>query len=105
MILAVVRHTLATETKKKGIYVVNDEVLAKVAKTATFSTPHSGKFATDILKFRKLNKDYTTYYVGYSDLVWPHDGCIHPQYNHSIANTGRLTHSAPNLGNVSHNKD
>jgi len=91
------------ETKKKGVYVVNDEVLNNIIdKTPRGNSVNT--FCKQLIKYRELSKDISTYYDGYSDLVWPHDSCIHPQYNQCIAATGRLSHSAPNLGNVSHKK-
>lgn len=92
----------AVAMKKGGIYSTNDKVLKKI-KTLDLHT-HAGVLVKAILKSRKLNKDLTTYYEGYSKLVWPHDGCIHGTFNHAITDTGRLSHTAPNLGNVAHEK-
>ena len=90
-------------TKKAGVYKVNDEVLKKL-RTQAAGTKITDQFLDTLIEFRKLNKDLKTYYYGYSELVWTHDGCIHPQFNHCATATGRLSHSAPNLGNVSHSK-
>lgn len=54
--------------------------------------------------YRSLTKDLETYYVGYSQLVFP-DGCLHPNLNNEIAATGRQTCSAPNLQNTSKQED
>lgn len=53
-----------------------------------------------IAKHRALSKDVSTYYQGYSALVWA-DGNIHPNINHESTVTGRQSVSAPNLQNVS----
>lgn len=88
------------ETSKKGVYQVNDKVLKTLLKNG-----YSYKnFILKLLRLRSMSKDLKTYFKGYSDLTWP-DGFIHPNFNHCATATGRLSHSAPNLGNVSHNKD
>ena len=53
-----------------------------------------------LLQLRGLKKDKGTYYEGYSALTWP-DGCIRPNINHEVAQTGRQSSSQPNLQNVS----
>ncbi|MDC0529235.1 DNA polymerase [Gammaproteobacteria bacterium] len=91
------------KTKKEGVYKVNDDVLKALRRHPNIE-PDEASFIETLMYFRKLNKDLKTYYIGYSNLVW-HDGCIHPQFNHCATATGRLSHSAPNLGNVSHSKE
>lgn len=54
----------------------------------------------DLLKYRELEKDVTTYFKGYSQHVW-FDGCIHPRINQEATRTGRQSSSDPNLQNVS----
>ena len=90
-------------TKKAGTYQVNDKVLEELLVQHS-GTVASNTFIKELQTFRKLNKDLRTYYQGYSELVWS-DGRIHPQFNHCATATGRLSHSAPNLGNVSHSKE
>ena len=55
----------------------------------------------DIIKLRKTNKDLTTYYEGLKKHVWTDTSIIHPNYNHAIAATKRLTSSSPNMQNIS----
>ena len=88
--------------KKAGYYRVNDEVIKELHSRPV--TLIQDEFLSSLVRFRKTNKDLKTYYMGYSDLVWP-DSRIHPQFNHCATATGRLSHSSPNLGNVSHKKD
>jgi DNA polymerase I-like protein with 3'-5' exonuclease and polymerase domains len=61
-------------------------------------------FITDLLTARKIKKDVSTYYIGYSNLTWG-DGYIHPNINHCITATGRLSCSNPNLQNASSKED
>lgn len=56
-------------------------------------------FIKDVLRYRELQKDVTTYYRGYSKFVWP-DGLIHQQINQAATDTGRQSSSQPNLQNV-----
>lgn len=56
-----------------------------------------------LLEWRKLTKDYNTYYVGLGKLVFP-DGKIHPNYNQCATATGRLSSSQPNAQNMSGKK-
>lgn len=93
------------ETKKAGVYKVDDKTLSLLKAGVVSAVPSQfTDFIADLQEWRMINKDLTTYYEGYSSLVWP-DGKIHPQYNHCATATGRLSHSAPNLGNVSHDKE
>lgn len=78
------------ETKTKGVYQSNNDVLDEL----------SSPLVDYIKERRKLTKDLSTYYVGYKKLMWP-DGCIHPSLNHCVARTGRLSCTKPNLQNVS----
>ena len=87
-------------TKKAGVYQVGDDVL----RSLPLGSSTAAEFITDLSVFRGLSKDLKTYYEGYSELCWP-DGRIHPQFNHCATATGRLSHSSPNLGNVSHSKE
>ena len=57
-----------------------------------------------VLKHRALNKDYKTYYIGYSNLTWG-DECIHATLSHVGTDTGRLSCSKPNLQNATQTED
>lgn len=68
------------------------------------SSSYMGKiepFIKEILNFRKLSKEMSTYILSYKNKVWRHDGCIHPNYIHTKTDTGRLSCRNPNLQNTS----
>jgi DNA polymerase I-like protein with 3'-5' exonuclease and polymerase domains len=88
----------AIETKNANVYQTNDGVLKELGDK---TDGEQKKFLLAILEYRKLQKDLNTYYIGYSNLRWHHDGKIHGSINHSGTNTGRLSSSNPNLQNVS----
>lgn len=52
-----------------------------------------------ILVQRKLNKQLTTYFEGHLACATD-EGYVHPQHNHTITRTGRLSSSGPNMQNV-----
>jgi len=62
------------------------------------------KFIKLVLKYRALQKDYKTYYIGYADLTWD-DDCLHPTLSHVGTDTGRLSCSKPNLQNATQTED
>ena len=88
--------SLEWETKVKGIYKVDEEVL-KGLHGYTISAPHK-EFIEAILKVRELTKETGTYINGISNLIYE-DSCIHGNLQHTVAVTGRLTSSGPNLQN------
>jgi len=53
-----------------------------------------------IKRYRRLYKDFNTYYAGIAKLVWPNDSCVHANFNHTATDTGRLSCSSPNLQNI-----
>lgn len=57
------------------------------------------EMAKKVLKHRELSKVYGTYITGLSDVVDPNDR-IHTRFNQSVARTGRLSSSGPNLQNI-----
>ena len=63
--------------------------------------PAVANFLELILEYRDLNKQISTYFKGYSQLTWA-DGMIHGNLNHTVAATGRLSSSNPNLQNAAH---
>lgn len=53
-----------------------------------------------LLEFRQLNKLKTQYVDGLVDLINPNDRRVHTSFNQTIAATGRLSSSNPNLQNI-----
>ena len=87
------------ESKKRGFWKTNNEVLTYIADNLSAST--AGDWAKKVLEYRELSKDLTTYYDGLAKHWWPHDGCIHGQLNQCQTDTGRLSSSKPNMQNFS----
>ncbi len=78
---------------------VDEEDLKKIK--AHKSTDENVVAAIDaLLAYRKLKKQASTYYAGYSKLTWDHDNKIHGALNQTVAVTGRLSSSSPNLQNA-----
>lgn len=90
----------AEPVKKEGFFGTDVSVLERLAKAEGVSEEDK-KFCELLLEYRGLQKDISTYYVGYSELTWPTDGCIHPNISHTATVTGRQSCSQPNLQNVS----
>jgi len=53
-----------------------------------------------ILEYRQLAKLKGTYLDGLPELISPVDGRIHSSFNQTVASTGRLSSSNPNLQNI-----
>ena len=75
----------------------DEKTLKEISSVATGKA--TGQFAQDLLEYRDLSKTLNTYYIGYLAFAEA-DGYIHPQYNHALTPTGRLTCSKPNLQNI-----
>jgi DNA polymerase I len=58
------------------------------------------RFPALLLQHRQLSKLKSTYLDALPDLVHPGDGRIHASFNQSVAATGRLSSSDPNLQNI-----
>jgi DNA polymerase-1 len=58
------------------------------------------RFPALLLEHRQLAKLKGTYLDALPDLVHPEDGRIHASFNQSVAATGRLSSSDPNLQNI-----
>ena len=53
-----------------------------------------------VLEWRKLTKLKSTYVDSLGDLIHPETGRVHTNYNQTVAATGRLSSSGPNLQNI-----
>lgn len=78
--------------KNQSGYSTDANVLALLA-------PHH-EIATQLLEYRELHKLQTTYVDSLKRLVNPKTGRIHTSFNQTIAATGRLSSSDPNLQNI-----
>jgi DNA polymerase-1 len=54
----------------------------------------------NLLEHRQLQKLKSTYVDGLLELIHPRDGRVHTSFNQTIASTGRLSSSQPNLQNI-----
>jgi DNA polymerase I len=54
----------------------------------------------NLLEYRQLGKLKSTYVDGLLQLIHPRDGRVHTSFNQTIASTGRLSSSQPNLQNI-----
>jgi DNA polymerase-1 len=80
------------KTKKKTGYSTDVNVLTVLAD--------QHELPALILKHRTLAKLKSTYVDALIELVNPHTGRIHTSYNQTVAATGRLSSSDPNLQNI-----
>lgn len=85
---------LSEKPKKtaKGQYVTSEEVLQ--------SLKAKSEVVEKILDYRGLKKLLSTYIDALPTLINPHTGRIHTSYNQTVAATGRLSSSNPNLQNI-----
>jgi DNA polymerase I len=82
-----------TEKKTKtGQYATGEEVLAKLVK--------EHEIAKTILDYRELTKLKSTYVDALPQMVSKKTGRIHTSFNQTIASTGRLSSTEPNLQNI-----
>ncbi|GBF50039.1 DNA-directed DNA polymerase [Leptospira ryugenii] len=96
-------------TKELQIVLFEDLRLPAEKKTQTgFSTDHSvlesligtHPIIDDLLALRKFAKLKSTYSDSLPSLIHPKSGRIHTSYNQTIAATGRLSSTNPNLQNI-----
>ncbi len=78
--------------KTKEGYSTDVDVLAQLAK--------SHELPAEILVYRSLAKLKSTYIDALPQLVNPRTGRVHTSYNQTVAATGRLSSSNPNLQNI-----
>ena len=77
---------------KTGQYATGEEVLAKLAG--------EHEIAAKILEWRELVKLKNTYVDALPALISKEDGRIHTTFNQTVAATGRLSSTNPNLQNI-----
>ena len=91
-----------TKTKAKELFQdsVSDQVLQWILENENPENWAVGQFIGYLQDFREMHKDLSTYYDGYTKLVWD-DGMIRPNFQHCATRTGRQSCTQPNLQNVS----
>ncbi|MFG0314321.1 MAG: DNA polymerase, partial [Phycisphaerales bacterium] len=82
--------------KTKTGYSTNAEVLEKLAQDPEIETP----IPSLILEYRQLTKLVSTYLKSLAEDIHPDTGRIHASFNQTVAATGRLSSSDPNLQNI-----
>jgi len=80
------------KTRKKTGYSTDVEVLTTLAK--------QHDLPQQILRHRTLSKLKSTYADALIELIHPETGRIHTSFNQTVAATGRLSSSDPNLQNI-----
>ncbi len=82
--------------KTKTGYSTNAEVLEKLAADPGVDSPVPGL----IVEYRQLTKLVNTYLVALKDAIHPETARVHASFNQTVAATGRLSSSDPNLQNI-----
>src|SRR3989338_1214583 len=78
--------------KTKTGYSTNEEVLEKLSLTYPI--------AASLIEHRRLNKLKNTYIAPLIEQVKANQGVLHTQFNQTVAATGRLSSSSPNLQSI-----
>ena len=82
--------------RTKTGYSTDAEVLEKLGEDETLKTP----IPRLILEYRQLSKLVNTYLVALKEQINPRTGRVHASFNQTVAATGRLSSSDPNLQNI-----
>ncbi len=77
---------------KTGQYATGEEILSKLAL--------EHEIARKILEFREVQKLKSTYVDALPNMISTRDGRVHTSFNQTIASTGRLSSTNPNLQNI-----
>lgn len=83
---------LKTGKKNKSGYSTNAEVLESIAD--------QHEIVPLILRYRQVQKLYSTYLKGFAPLIDRRTGLIHTCFNQTLTTTGRLSSKEPNLQNI-----
>lgn len=83
---------LKTGKKTKSGYSTNAEVLESIAD--------QHEIVPLILRYRQVQKLYSTYLKGFAPLIDKRTGLIHTCFNQTLTTTGRLSSKEPNLQNI-----
>lgn len=83
---------IPTSKKNKTGYSTDVQVLTELSATYPI--------ASNVLEYRQISKLLATYVVSLPKMMNPKNGRIHTTYNQTIASTGRLSSTEPNLQNI-----
>ena len=92
ILFEVLKLPMVKKTKKKTAYSTDVEVLSALAERHDLPA--------HVLRHRTLSKLKSTYTDALLELVNPDTGRIHTSFNQTVAATGRLSSSDPNLQNI-----
>ena len=84
------------QRRTKTGFSTDAEVLESLAEDDSIATP----IPKLILEYRQLSKLVSTYLVALKEAIHPGTGRIHASFNQTVAVTGRLASSDPNLQNI-----
>jgi len=87
---------LPVQKRTKTGYSTDAEVLETLADDDAISTP----IPKLILEYRQLTKLVSTYLVALRQAIHPKTGRVHASFHQTVAATGRLASSDPNLQNI-----
>lgn len=85
----------ATKKTKTG-YSTDAEVLEELTQDPAVTTT----LPSLVLEHRQLSKLVSTYLVALKEAIHPRTGRVHASFNQTVAATGRLSSSDPNLQNI-----
>ena len=88
---------------KSGFWKTNEEILESILNDK--SQHRWSPTIKNILEYRALLKEETSFMLPYKNMTWDHDFCIHQKYNHTVTPTGRISCSEPNLQQVVNSGD
>lgn len=84
------------QKRTKTGFSTDAEVLDALAEDDTIATP----IPKLILEYRQLTKLVSTYLVALKEAIHPKTGRVHASFHQTVAATGRLASSDPNLQNI-----
>ncbi len=87
---------ISGQKRTKTGYSTDAEVLEALGEDDTITTP----IPKLILEYRQLTKLVSTYLVALRDAIHPATGRVHASFHQTVAATGRLASSDPNLQNI-----
>ena len=85
----------ATKKTKTG-FSTDAEVLEELTQDPSVTT----SLPALVLEYRQLSKLVSTYLVALKEAIHPRTGRVHASFNQTVAATGRLSSSDPNLQNI-----